>query len=162
MGIHKLVLEEDFGYDFGLVAIHCSVEVYQIAFLLNKHLDFRLRRTEEDVAATFKDVCAYFPVYHYEDNQQCISYDLIGNHNQSSSNLSPITSGLFGAEVMAQTTNWFLPELKKVDFFLKITEDECKFPQKFILQQLNQIALITTAYAVEISGLKMKENLIFE
>ena len=163
MGMHKLVLEDTIRYDFDIIALHCSLEAYQIAFLLNKHLNLRLHRAQEDLSVSFKKICAYFPMYHYEDKQQCLFYDLISNRNRSKS-LDTLNDngGLFGTAVTAELNMRLLPELKKVDFLLKVSEDGCAFAKANTLAILNKIPQIVTAYAVDIDQLKTKENLIFE
>ncbi len=50
MGVHKLVLD-DFTEDlsFSLIGIHCNLEDYKLAYILNKSLEINLRRKETDL-----------------------------------------------------------------------------------------------------------------
>ena len=162
MGMHKLILDDAIGYDFDLIALHCSLEAYQTAFLLNKHLNLKLTRAREDLSVSFKEICAYFPIYHYEDEQKCIFYDLISNRNRSKTQSTLTKDGLFGTDITAEMNVRLLPELKKVDFLLKVSEDGCAFAKANTLAVLHKIPQIVTAYAVNIDQLKTKENLIFE
>jgi len=161
MGMHKLVLEDTIGYDFDLIALHCSLEEYQLAFLLNKYLNLRFYRASEDLSVSFKELCAYFPIYHYEDKQKCLFYDLISNRNKSKSENIQTVDDLFGNMITTEINVRLIPELKKVDFLLRITEEGCVFSKTNTLAILNNIPQIVTAYAVDVEQLKTKENLIF-
>ena len=161
MGMHKLVLEDTIGYDFDLIALHCSLEEYQLAFLLNKHLNLRLYRAAEDLSVSFKALCAYFPIYHYEDKQRCLFYDLISNRNKSKLENIQAPDDLFGNMITTEINVRLIPELKNVDFLLKITEEGCVFSKTNTLAVLNNIPQIVTAYAIDVEELKTTENLIF-
>ena len=55
---------------------------------------------------------------------------------------------------------YMLPELKKVDFFLKIDHQD-EINETEIVNNLNTIERISTVYSIEISKIKNKNNLIF-
>ena len=71
MANFKLVLEDDFGEDFSLIAIHCSAEAYKMAYLLNDHMALRLKRKRVDLdlrigiltCITRVPVCGQIPVW---------------------------------------------------------------------------------------------------
>ena len=50
MGVHKLVLD-DFIEDvsFSLIGIHCNLEDYKLAYLLNSTLGIQLKRLDTDL-----------------------------------------------------------------------------------------------------------------
>ena len=162
MGTYKLLLEDTIGYDFDLIAVHCAVEEYQMAFLLNKHLKLKFHRAAEDLSVSFKEICAYFPIYHYEDQRMGLFYDLICNQNKSKDVGLSDQGGLFGTTIAAEINIRLLPELKNVDYFLKVSTDGVAFAKANTLAILNKIPQIVTAYTVAIDQLKTKENLIFE
>lgn len=160
---HKLVLDAVVDQPFKLIAIHCSVEEYKLAFLLNKHLDLHLSRARNDIDLHIKSVRAIFALYKFEDRQKYCGYFLISNKFKGQSKQTTAGFGsLFGEEEMASETTHLLPEYSKVDFFLKI-EDESDFVSEvLLLDRIKQIPQIATAYSIETEKIKSKENLIFD
>ena len=47
MAALKLVLDDAFDYDFSLIALHCSLESYRLAFMINKYAHLRLKRAKD-------------------------------------------------------------------------------------------------------------------
>lgn len=160
MGTFKLVLEDDFGYDFTLIAIHGVIESYYLAYLLNKHLNLRLSRGQKDLTINNNTISAEFPMYEYHNQQQYITYHLFSNRTKITKEHSD-QSGLFESE-NAIERRFFIEDLPRVDYLLKVCEDGTSFAQEKTLKALNQIPQIVTAYTVDIAQLKTKENLIFE
>lgn len=153
MPVLEFDLEED---DYSLIGIHSTEEDYRLAYLLNKNLNTKLVRLEDNL--DFKDSEAEFPLFEFKDENSFISYYLINNkhkmfvHNQEN-------AGLFGGNFT--TISYLIPEKKKIDFFLKI-EGSCG--NSFILnliERLNAINQIITSYSIETTKLKSKEHLIF-
>ena len=56
---------------------------------------------------------------------------------------------------------YLLPELKKVDYFLKIENNCSTYKMDGIIQKLNNIDWISTVYEVNPETIKSKNNLIF-
>lgn len=161
MGTYKLVLDDDIGYDFTLIAIHCSLEPYYLAFLLNKHLKIKLERTRKDVHLNYAGFEAGFALFEYDDDYRYLTYQLIQNRTRmmvSGEN----SDGLFGFENNATKRFLFMQELPKVDFMLRIVDDGSAFAKAKTITTLNQITQIVTAYDVDVTTLKSKENLIIE
>lgn len=163
MPAHKLVLDAIVDQPFKLIAIHCSIEEYKLAFLLNKYLHLRLSRTRNDIDIHIKSVQTVFALYKYEDKQSYCDYFLISNKFKGQSKQTTAGLGsLFGEEGFASETNYLLPEYCKVDFFLKI-EDESHFVSEAVLMdKIKQIPQIATAYSIEPEKIKSKKNLIFD
>lgn len=160
---HKLVLDGFVDQPFKLIAIHCSVEEYKLAFLMNKHLDLRLSRARNDIDLHFKSIRALFALYKYRNQQKYCNYFLISNKSNGQSKKA--TAGfdsLFGEDEMASEKIHLLPEFSKVDYFLKI-EDESDFvSEAWLLDRIKEIPQIATAYSIESNKIKSKENLIFD
>ena len=57
------------------------------------------------------------------------------------------------------TKVFLLPEMKKLDFFLKIENSEMASTE--IIKKINSIRSLSAAYSVETSTIKSKNNLIF-
>ena len=49
MALHKLHVDDFYDDSFSLIAIHCSLEDYRLAYLLNKHLNISLVRKPQDL-----------------------------------------------------------------------------------------------------------------
>ncbi len=163
MAIQKLILdilEED---EYELIAIHSSVASYRLAFLLNKNLNLHLFRKKEDINFEYNDFVANFPLYQYHDQFQYNTYSLLANKFSAkieSNNV--ISKGLFEDTENLYAVKYLIPELKNVDYFLKIEAETSKFSSKSLLAQMLTISQIITAYSVEYTALKSKNNLIFE
>lgn len=152
--ILNMILEDE----YALVAIHCSTEAYKTAYLLNKHAGLQLEREEKDIDFKFPETTAYFPLYRFLEEQSSYEYFLVSNRYEGISTNLTLGENLFSKET--KTTHYLMKEFKKVDYFLKIHEIEPK-KLKDILIQINKIPQIITAYSVNTTELKSKENLIF-
>ncbi|WP_299209682.1 IPExxxVDY family protein [uncultured Dokdonia sp.] len=161
MGTFKLVLEDDFGYDFTLIAIHGAIESYYLAYLLNRHLKLRLKRSRNDLTISHDVISAKFPLYEYHNEQQYATYHLFSNLTKITKERDDTLSSLFESKTSTEI-RYFLEDLPRVDYLLKISEEGSGFVQTKTLKALNQIQQIVTAYTVDINQLKTKENLIFE
>lgn len=160
MTTHKLLLDDDFGYDFLLIAIHTSLEAYRVAFLLNKNLGLQLARASSDLLVTKEKYSACFSLFEYENHQKYVTYHFFNNRTKTL--LQEDSQGLFDKENEILVSDFFIRDLPKVDYFLKIYDDGNAFAKAKVLQEINSIPRIVTAYSVEIDQLKTKQNLIFE
>lgn len=160
MATHKLLLDDNLGYDFLLIAIHTSIEAYKLAFLLNKNLGLKLSRTQCDLMVDRKLYSADFSLFEYENTKEHESYHLF--NNKAKAILKNPVQGLFYNENEVLTSDLFINDLPKVDYFLKIRVEGNAFAKAKTLKQINSIPQIVTAYNVYIDQLKTKQNLIFE
>ncbi len=160
MAKHKLLLEDDFGYDFVLIAIHTSLEAYYVAFLLNKNLRLQLARTSNDLFVNRGKYSVDFSLFEYENPQKYVNYHFF--NNRAKTVLKQVSQGLFDEENEVSVSDLFINDLPKVDYFLKVYDEGKAFAKAQILKQINSIPQIITAYSVEIDQLKTKQNLIFE
>ena len=158
---HKLILDDAEYQNFKLIAIHCSVEEYRLAYLLNKHLDLKLSRARNDIDYQTSTGHAVFGLYKYEDQHKYCEYYLISNKFRGETTTTGFGS-LFGEEETASTTAHFLPEFSKVDFFLKLEEESDFISETLILDRIKQIPPVATAYSIKPDQIKSKENLIFD
>lgn len=163
MANYKLVLEEDFRDDFKLLAIHCSIEPYKMAYLLNKHALLRLKRSRRDLDFSKEGLEITFPWFYFEDEQHYVAYDLLANKCKTEMAQTIASGGLFSEENPIETTTHFvLPEFKQADFLLKITSENEKTPIKKLLLSINEIDQVISAYTIATDQLKSKNNLIFD
>lgn len=163
MGTHKLVLDDDFEEDFFLIAIHCSEEPYKVAYILNQFARLKLRREKVDLAFTSGAMEITLPLFGFEDHTEYTDYSLVANKCKSAITKTNNNGELFGNTTDKETViTYLIPELKKVDYFLKIQSDFDNIGTKILINEINNIKQIISAYQVEPETLKSKDNLIFD
>ncbi len=161
MAVRKLVLDDFFEEDkFTLIGIHCIVEDYRLAYLLNKTLNIGLQRRFKDITNSNKATA--YSIYEWEDNLQYDIWNLVANNckverNEPSNELN----SLFNQSQIVTKSYQLLPEFKKANYLLKIEDDLQNKNAKDILRKILEIPQIITAYIIEIDQLKSKDNLIF-
>ena len=163
MGTYKLVLDDDFAEDFSLIAIHCSEEPYKVAYILNQFAQLKLRREKVDLSYTSKTMEMTFPLFGYENHIEYTDFSLVANKCKSAVTKTNNNGELFGNSKEKETIiTYLIPELKKVDYFLKIQSDFDNPATKVLINQINDIKQIISAYQVAPETLKSKDNLIFD
>lgn len=156
---HQLgLITED---EFMLIAIHGNVEDYKLAFLINKHLNFNLKRKENDLDFFKKEGHITFSVFEYQDIEREDIFCLISNIYKSVTEKITSAGSLFETS-NEEKTHYLIPEFKKTEYFLKIVSDELEFYEQKIVAQLNKIPSIITTYQVDLNNLKSKNNLNFD
>ncbi|RNL92984.1 IPExxxVDY family protein [Sinomicrobium pectinilyticum] len=151
-----LKLSDDF-YEptCSLVAVHCPMEAYRLAYFLNLHLQIGLRRTAGKEPNEGDMLSEY---YEWENRMEETVWSLIVNATRTT--VSSAGNALFPSDVLTMT-KYLIPEMKKVDYFLKIDNAEGYDIDRQIVQRINKIPRIATAYEVDVNQLKSKHNLIF-
>ena len=162
MPAHKLVLDDIVDPCFNLIAIHSSVEEYKLAFLLNKNLNLKLSRTRKDIDLKVNSIRALFSLYKFQDHKNYKDFYLISNKFRLKSKTNASVASLFGEEEIFCNTINFLPEFRKVDFFLKIEQEDPTAGEKLILNTMKEIPQIVAAYTINENQIKTKEYLIFD
>lgn len=159
MAVHKLALDDVLDeVSYTLLAIHCSLEDYRVAYLLNKKLNIQLKRKPTDI--DFNGHTRY-PIFEWNDTKQRISWNLVSNICKVDSLQTTVQNSLFNTQDTITKTAFLLPEYKQVNYLLKI-ENEFNFSkEKYILNQILSIPQIVTAYSIHSSTIKSKDNLIF-
>ncbi|MCH2489804.1 MAG: IPExxxVDY family protein [Flavobacteriales bacterium] len=163
MANYKLLMDDDLNEDFSLLAIHCSEESFKMAYLLNKYAGLRLKRRRVDLDFSANGLDVTFPCFEFEDLLQYTNYTLVGNKCKSVTAHTHSSGGLFGADASESTViTYLLPEYKNVDFFLKIDSDFASVPLRKLSASINEIKQVISAYTLEASDIKSKNNLIFD
>jgi len=160
LGAHKVLLDSDLNYDFDLIAIHCSLEPYRVAYMLNMHLTMKLARKKEDIAVFTPLQKEILPSYEYITADGSQLFTLVCNKAQIQVEKTQV--GLFSGQFSERATVRLLPELGKVDYLLKVEDEGYAFAKANCIAALNAIPQIITAYELNPEGLRQKENLIFE
>ena len=160
MAVRKLSLNEFDAVDYDLIAIHTSLEDYRLAYFLNQKLPILLSKSSSFVESQSINGAAFFSKFSYLVNETEEEWHLIENKDEIVVEANAAKNDLFSEEAESISTNvYLLPEMKKVNFFLKI--ENAFLPISEIVSRLNSIIHISTAYAVEFENLKSKNNLIF-
>jgi hypothetical protein len=161
MAIHKLDLDEFDEIDYHLIAIHTTLEDYRLAYFINQHLPVNLSKSNEEILISIKQGETQFSRFYFDDEDNFISWNLIQNKNEVIGQNEIINQDLFSNSSQEVTTKVFLlPELKKVDYFLKIESDD-DLEIAGIVKKLKSIKSLSTVYVVETETIKSKNNLIF-
>ena len=162
MAVHKLDFNDFNEIDYQLIAIHTALEDYRLAYFINQKLPINLSRNKDEIHINIKEGETKFSRFYYYDKENEISWNLIQNKNEVIQQKKDSSPNLFSNINMEVSTKVFLlPEFKKVDYFLKIENKEESLNSIKIQLLLNTIENISTAYNVETSKIKSKNNLIF-
>ena len=158
MAIHKLVID-DFEEDdsFVLIAIHCSLEDYRLAYILNANLNLKLQRKSKDLDFS----TASYSIFEWEDENQLITWNLVSNSCKVEEVISSNSTSLFNNQNQVITTYNLVPEYKAANYLLKINYQTNFLKEKTIVNTILSIPLIVTAYTIQLEKLKTKTNLIF-
>jgi hypothetical protein len=160
MAVHKLLVDDFYDASFSLIAIHCGLEDYRLAYLLNKHLNINLVRMPQDLDYKYLD--ANYSIYEWEDKQHQTTWNLISNVCKKEEASLQSSGSLFNSEQIMLKAYNLLPEFKKVDFFIKITtDDEESINESQLLKTLQDIPQLITSYSIDADQIKSKDNLIF-
>lgn len=160
MAVHRLILDDVFDEAiFSLIAIHCTIEDYRLAYLLNKNLGLNLCRKKADL--DFKNGKSAYSIFNWEDKKQLIFWNLVSNICKTN-DYKQYNSGLLFDETQHITKTYnLLPELKNVNYLLKIDDELTINKEKQIVNTILGIPQIATAYTVDQRQLKSLDNLIF-
>ncbi|WP_299223293.1 IPExxxVDY family protein [uncultured Psychroserpens sp.] len=159
MALHKLVVDDFYDASFSLLAIHCRLEDYRLAYLLNKHLQLNLERKPEDLDYNY--LAASFSIYEWENTNMDTAWNLVANVCKKEEAALQSSGSLFENQNSILKTYYLLPEFKNVDYFIKVTNEYQNFNEKMILNKIHSIPQVITTYSIDIDQIKSKDHLIF-
>lgn len=162
MAVHKLHLDDFDKIDYQLIAIHTSLEDYLLAYSINQKLPVILKKSDCDIHISNKEGETHFTRFIFQDKKIAVTWNLIQNKNDVLLSEQQLNEGLF-AENNSKFSmkTYFIPELKKVDYFLKIENGADYIDTSKITKELKKINRISTLYAIDVEKIKSKNNLIF-
>lgn len=155
MAVHR-ILDDLYQPTFSLIAIHSYLEDYHLAYFLNQTLKSQLKKASYTI--DFDNEISY-NVFEWDDVYQDTLWNLITNTATAQVPAMQIENLFDGEESTA--THYLIPELKNVDYFLKIDNGAVFTELENTVKAIHEIPKITTAYAVQADKLKSKNNLIF-
>lgn len=137
----KFQLDVDYDFDFRLIGISCHAKDYRLCWALNNQLEIHLEKVHRENAASGlkKNGIAIESLYTYFDEENHSAFQLL--HNKHNNNL-------------------LLPEQKLADFLLIIDQMNDESFEN-IMKKIKEIDLVNTAFIIDVTNLKSKENLIF-
>jgi hypothetical protein len=155
MGVYKLQIADFNTTEFELIAIHTTIEVSKLAFLLNKNLNTRFYFFDA-LEKTDKKEKGLFERYLFDDDENENFWNLLQNK-------SIIKGGNDQESLFNQfgQTMYLIPEFKKVDYILKVETDDCLLNINQIIQTILNISTISMSYTMDKNKIKTKSNLIF-
>ena len=160
MAIHKLYIDEFDEIDYELIAIHTSLEDYRLAYFLNQKLPILLGKSKIEIQINIKEGVTGFSRFIYENNASKCCWSLVQNKNEVTILKSDNNKNLFAnSSYEVATKAYLLPEFKKVDYFLKVENNDNEIEK--IIKTINTITRISTVYSIDTNKIKSKNNLIF-
>jgi len=159
MALHKLLIDDFYDASFALIAIHCRLENYRLAYVLNKHLELNLRRKPHDLDYNY--FAASYAIYEWENEALDTTWNLVSNICKKEVESLQSSGSLFGNENKIVKTFHLLPEFKNVDYLIKVTNENSNFNEKQILNTIQSIPQVITTYSIDIEQIKSKDHLIF-
>ncbi|WP_147677706.1 IPExxxVDY family protein [Algibacter pacificus] len=160
MAVHKLILDDVFDNVLcTLIAIHCTLEDYRLAYLLNKELKIKLARRIDDL--DLNNGKSNYSIFEWEDKKHLTTWNLVSNSCKTEVFQEVSFGSLFDNQEKIIKTTHLIPEYKRVNFFLKIENEFSLSREKYIIDSILKISQIATAYSIDINQLKSKDNLIF-
>lgn len=159
MALHKLQLNQLYETTFSLLAIHCNLEDYRLAYILNSTLNIGLKRCKFDLDFEYNK--ASYPLFEWEDSQHQIIWNLIGNACKREEEGMVSSGSLFNQNQKIIKTFNLIPEQKSVNFFLKIDNDGDPVNERSIIGKVQDIPQIAAVYSIDVEQLKSKAHLIF-
>ena len=159
MAVHKLLVDDFDNDDYLLLAIHCAIDDYRLAYLLNQYLYINLKRYVHDL--DFEQASGFYSIYQWEDLINQSSWNLISNICIKEEDDKAVVGSLFESSSKVIKKYNLIPEHKAVNYFLKIVNDDFKVNIKQIISEIQRIPQVVTVYDVNIQHLKSKNNLIF-
>ncbi|WP_298221466.1 IPExxxVDY family protein [Flavobacterium sp.] len=162
MAVLKLHLDEFDEVDYDLIAIHSSLEDFRLAYFINQNLPIILSKNKEEVGVVVKEGEAFFTKFTFDDAKNDMLWSLIQNKNDIITQQKSTKQNLFldtNLETLRKVH--LISELKKVDYFLKIENNNGVFLMEDLVSKLHKIERISAVYAVIPEKIKSKNNLIF-
>lgn len=159
MAIHKLLVNDFDDETYILIAVHCRLEDYRLAYFINQYLTINLSRKPQDLDLNY--TASSYSVYEWNNKSDYMTWNLIANTCKKEEESLYSSGALFSTSDKVIKTYNLITELKQVDYFIKISGEIQNINQKLILGKLQAIPQIITSYTVDLTKIKSKEHLIF-
>src|SRR5690606_17853194 len=141
------------------IDVQCRVEDYRFAYLLNKYLKLYLRPIP--LYLDYKYFAATYSIYEWFDEEFFTTWHMVPNVCKREEDSLQSSGSLFSTNEKVLKTYHLLPELKNVDFLIKITNDDRCLDEKMMLDKIQAIPQVITTYTIDVDQLRSRDNLIF-
>ena len=139
-----------------LIALHSNVEIFFLAYLLNKNLKTSFKKMKYNIISNENNYL--FERYQSIDQNKKEKMDLFSNKSALKKNqTTDQVFSLFDSNYFKKF--FFIDEFKDVDFFIK--KDSIN-NLDLLIKKIKLIEEIESSYLVDEKLLKNKENLIFD
>ena len=156
MKYKKYQLEETFEESFSLIAIHSSLEDFQLAYFINKNCATYFKRNH-DLYSPYLKQCLKGLVWK-NDHDKENHWHLFSNKYEGKTEDSKQVSQLFFGEKL-ELEQFVLPEFKLVNYFIKKPGD---ISNETFIYKLKEVSEIQIAYSIPEKNIKSYQNIIFE
>lgn len=156
----KLICEEEEEEEAIWIAIHATLPNYRMAYYLNQSLCTKFKIIVDEDKIIKKEPNHYFTHFEYLDNRKQKIWKLLQN---KSFNIGATNQkiGLFETENFSSTL-FLVPEVKIIDFILKIDGSSNTEETKEIIRNINGILNVNKAYELPKKIIKSKNNLLYK
>jgi len=157
-------IDFEYDYKFLLIGICSPLKDYHLSYKLNKELNASLSRSDFDIAMNFDDGIekAYFSLYEYWDEQYQNQWYLLTNKCQiTCADESQDQGTIFDGFIQnSKKIKYLIPENTKTDYYLQVHGIFNEDAKQDLLKNITQLNRVVSAYEIDITELRSKENLI--
>jgi hypothetical protein len=137
--IHKLVSESN--EPLSLIGIVSHENDYRLSWAFNQYLNLKFIKTSSlTLEHPKREENPVFSVFKFDDEECFVQYFLIANKSEN---------------------GFLVPELKNVDYILKITGDIKELSIKELVVKIKKMEFVNTAFIIEDLSAKGFKNIIF-
>ncbi len=148
--------------DYRIIAIHSSrKEDFKVVYSINTILQFFLERQHSDILIETEEGNARFSIFEYEDQDLHVLWKLVSNKAFILPDTDLISPLFTGRNHAITKQGYLVPELKNVDYLIKIEDADDSLDLSKIIEKLNTVKIFSTAYELKQETIKYRKNLIF-
>lgn len=152
----KLDIKDEIYLDFILLGLNTVIEDYRLVFLINKILPFQLTKSLNPDNIKNKNKID-FEFYKFENEAEEVFWYIIPNQKKVKSQNVSLFLNLF--EDTIEELEYFIPEFKKMDYIIKITDTNINTNE--FTKKLKEIKNISSVSIIDLKKIKQKNHLIF-
>ena len=140
--MNKKLWQDTFSVDFQLLAISSSLADFQMAWHINQHTNFTLKRAKDHLIELKKDQYLNTSCFHHQTENTSIK--LLKNKLSESDSKQA----------------FLIPEMKNIDYFLVIQDDTQEFEILNVKSTLSKIKNVILVQILDTDRLKSVVNLM--
>jgi hypothetical protein len=149
----KYFLFDDTIEEYCLIAVHCDLDDFSLAYVLNKNLRANFKRIKKSL--NFNN--STFEIFHWESIKKGVSCSLVSNKNFVDSKINIDPSFLFNLSETKKVS--LINSLPNVDYLIKVKQG---LEINKTIKLLNEIPQLILSYIIENKEIKSNFNLILD